>query len=137
MKKVKYIYKSFRIAKALSSCSESTGDIIATTERLKQELEITVQRQDIASCFLRDYQLSNDEVFLTILFKLSTFIYLCVMQISALRDEELSENFFKALSHVQEIHSNCKILLRTHHQVRIILFLLIGYYFFDAHVNKN
>ncbi|WCJ29012.1 Conserved oligomeric Golgi complex subunit 6 [Euphorbia peplus] len=86
-----------KIAKALNSCSASTGDIIGTTERLKQELEITTQRQEIVSCFLRDYQLSNEEI-------------------SALRDEELNENFFKALSHVQEIHANCKILLRTHHQ---------------------
>lgn len=86
-----------RIAKALNSCNATTGDIISTTERLKQELEITTQRQEIASCFLRDYQLSNEEI-------------------SALREEDLNENFFKALSHVQEIHANCKILLRTHHQ---------------------
>ncbi|PKU79730.1 hypothetical protein MA16_Dca010958 [Dendrobium catenatum] len=72
-----------QIAKALSSCSASTGDIIRTTERLKQELDVTTQRQEI---------------------------------ISALRDEELNDNFFKALQHVQEIHANCKILLRTHHQ---------------------
>ncbi|KAA3469306.1 conserved oligomeric Golgi complex subunit 6 isoform X2 [Gossypium australe] len=86
-----------KIAKALSSCSASTGDIINTTERLNQELEVTTQKQQIVSYFLRDYQLSPQEI-------------------SALRDEELNENFFKALSHVQEIHANCKILLRTHHQ---------------------
>ncbi|KAA8521078.1 hypothetical protein F0562_011769 [Nyssa sinensis] len=86
-----------RIAKALNSCNATTGDIISTTERLKQELEITTQRQEIASCFLHDYQLSNDEI-------------------NALREEDLNENFFKALSHVQEIHANCKVLLRTHHQ---------------------
>ncbi|CAL1373854.1 unnamed protein product [Linum trigynum] len=86
-----------RIGKALNSCSASTADIISTTERLKQDLEVTTQRQEIASCFLRDYQLSSEEI-------------------TALREEDLNENFFKALSHVQEIHSNCKILLRTHHQ---------------------
>ncbi|CAB4292704.1 unnamed protein product [Prunus armeniaca] len=86
-----------KIAVALSSCTATTGDIIATTERLKQELNVTTQRQQIVSCFLRDYQLSNQEI-------------------SALREEELNENFFKALSHVQEIHANCKLLLRTHHQ---------------------
>uniref|UniRef100_A0A6N2K570 Conserved oligomeric Golgi complex subunit 6 n=1 Tax=Salix viminalis TaxID=40686 RepID=A0A6N2K570_SALVM len=85
------------IAKALSSCSASTGDIISTTERLKEELEITSQRQDVVSSFLRDYQLSNQEI-------------------DALRDEDLNDNFFKALSHVQQIHANCKVLLRTHHQ---------------------
>ncbi|PRQ27352.1 putative oligomeric Golgi complex subunit 6 protein [Rosa chinensis] len=86
-----------KIAKALNSCSATTGDIITTTERLKQELNVTTQRQQIVSCFLRDYQLSNQEI-------------------NALREEELNEDFFKALSHVQEIHANCKLLLRTHHQ---------------------
>ncbi|GLJ07686.1 hypothetical protein SUGI_0072490 [Cryptomeria japonica] len=86
-----------KIGKALDTCSASTGDIITTTERLKQELESTTQRQEIVSCFLRDYQLSPEEV-------------------SALREEELNENFFKALARVQEIHNNCKMLLRTHHQ---------------------
>ncbi|KAG4982564.1 hypothetical protein JHK87_027313 [Glycine soja] len=37
-------------------------------------------------------------------------------EINVLREEELNENFFKELSHVQEIHANCKVLLRTHHQ---------------------
>lgn len=46
----------------MSSCSASTGDIISTTERLQQELEVITQRQEIVSCFLRDYQLSNEEV---------------------------------------------------------------------------
>lgn len=86
-----------KIAKALNSCNASTGDIISTTERLKQDLDVTTQRQEIVSLFLRDYQLSNEEI-------------------NALREEELNENFFKALSHVQEIHANCKVLLRTHHQ---------------------
>ncbi|XP_047972626.1 conserved oligomeric Golgi complex subunit 6 [Salvia hispanica] len=86
-----------KIAKALGNCNATTGDIISTTERLKQELENTTQRQEIASCFLRDYQLSNDEI-------------------NALREEDLTENFFKALAHVHEIHANCKVLLRTHHQ---------------------
>lgn len=86
-----------RIAKALSNCNATTGDLISTTERLKQELDVTTQRQEIVSCFLRDYQLSSEEI-------------------NALKEEELNENFFKALSHVQEIHANCKVLLRTHHQ---------------------
>ncbi|XP_010499722.1 PREDICTED: conserved oligomeric Golgi complex subunit 6 isoform X1 [Camelina sativa] len=86
-----------KIAAALSSSAATTSDIISTTERLKQELEVTTQRQEIVNCFLRDYQLSNEEI-------------------KALREDELNENFFQALSHVQEIHSNCKLLLRTNHQ---------------------
>jgi hypothetical protein len=86
-----------RIAKSLSSCSATTGDIVTATERLKQELETTNQRQEIISNFLHNYQLSPEEV-------------------NALREEDLNENFFKALARVQEIHANCKVLLRTHHQ---------------------
>lgn len=63
MQQLNNLHRRFcRIAKALSSCSATTGDIITTTERLKQELDVTTQRQQIVSCFLRDYQLSNDEV---------------------------------------------------------------------------
>lgn len=67
-----------RIAKALNSCIVSTGDIISTTEMLKQELEATTQRQEIASCFLRDYQLSNEEVL--DLFPMCSFVLLlCIL----------------------------------------------------------
>ncbi|GJX46979.1 conserved oligomeric Golgi complex subunit 6 [Tanacetum coccineum] len=77
------------IAKSLSNCNATTRDIITTTEKLKQESEVPTQRQEITSCFLRDYQLSNKEI-------------------NALREEELNENYFKALNHVQTIHANCK-----------------------------
>jgi hypothetical protein len=86
-----------RIAKSLSSCSSMTGDIVTATERLKQELDYTTQRQDLITMFLNNYQLHPEEV-------------------AALREEDLSEDFFKALLRVQEIHANCKVLLRTHHQ---------------------
>merc|ERR1719409_1048666 len=47
--------------------------------------------------FLQGYQLSNEEVL-------------------ALREGEVDDTFFVALEHVKEIHKNCKMLLRTHHQ---------------------
>lgn len=55
------------------------------------------------------------------------FCLLLLLQINALREEDLSENFFKALAHVHEIHANCKVLLRTHHQVHHhhLVFLII------------
>ncbi|KAJ7295451.1 hypothetical protein O6H91_Y187000 [Diphasiastrum complanatum] len=86
-----------RIAKSLSSCSSTTKDIVTAIERLRLELESTTQRQDLVATFLHNFQLSQEEV-------------------NALREEDLSENFFKALARVQEIHANCKVLLRTHHQ---------------------
>ncbi|GBG66458.1 hypothetical protein CBR_g61501 [Chara braunii] len=86
-----------RISASLNSCSALTGNMVAATERLKQELDNVTNRQEEVSTFLHNYQLTPEEV-------------------SALRDEELDEGFFKALSRVQEIHANCKVLLRTHHQ---------------------
>ncbi|XP_024518707.1 conserved oligomeric Golgi complex subunit 6 [Selaginella moellendorffii] len=86
-----------RIAKSLSSCEAVTGDIVATTEKLRLDLDNTKQHQEIVASFLHNYQLSPEEVY-------------------ALREEELNQNFFKALSRVQKIHANCKLLVRTHHQ---------------------
>eukprot|EP00899_Mesostigma_viride_P003420 jgi/Mesvir1/13079/Mv06064-RA.2 len=51
----------------------------------------------LVSSFLQSYQLSTEEV-------------------HALRDSAMDASFFRALHRVQEIHSNCKVLLRTHHQ---------------------
>eukprot|EP00897_Mesotaenium_endlicherianum_P007060 jgi/Mesen1/6382/ME000329S05549 len=86
-----------RIAKALSTCSATTGDMVVATERLKTELESTTKRQELVASFLHNYQLTQQEI-------------------NALREEDLDESFFRALARVQEIHSNCKVLLRMHHQ---------------------
>lgn len=43
----------------------------------------------------------------------------------------MNEKFFKALSHVQQIHANCKVLLRTHHQVISCVPLLSTHIFFN------
>ena len=51
-----------RIKKPLNSCNATTGNIIEMIERLKRELDVNTQRQEIVSFFLRDYQLSNEEV---------------------------------------------------------------------------
>ncbi|CAI5508119.1 unnamed protein product [Closterium sp. Naga37s-1] len=86
-----------RIGAALTTCASTTGDMVLATERLKLELVTTVRRQQLVAAFLRSYQLSPQEV-------------------QALREDEISEKFFEALNRVHEIHANCKLLLRTHHQ---------------------
>lgn len=115
-----------RIAKSLSTCSATTGEIVTATERLKLELENATQRQELIANFLHNYQLSPEEVCSVVAesrFRNKVHLaFLCVsstflLQVFALREEDLSENFFKALTRVQEIHANCKVLLRTHHQV--------------------
>ncbi|GMP95166.1 hypothetical protein CsSME_00044316 [Camellia sinensis var. sinensis] len=79
---------AIRIAKALNNCNATTGDIIYTTERINRNLKL----------LHKDRRLSRVSI------------------INALREEDMNDNFFKALSHVQEIHANCKVLLQTHHQ---------------------
>ena len=37
-------------------------------------------------------------------------------EIAALKGEDVTDVFFAALARVQEIHANCRQLLRTHHQ---------------------
>ncbi|PON95618.1 Conserved oligomeric Golgi complex subunit [Trema orientale] len=62
----------------------------------------TTQRQHIVSYFLCDYQLSNVEI--------------------ALKEDEFTPAFFKALCHHHEIHANRKIHLRTHHQIFLMIY---------------
>lgn len=51
-----------RIAVALQGCSSQTGDMVVATERLKQELESSLRRQELVNNFLQSYQLTPDEV---------------------------------------------------------------------------
>jgi hypothetical protein len=53
---------SCRIATALQGCSSQTGDMVVATERLKQELESSLRRQELVNNFLQSYQLTPDEV---------------------------------------------------------------------------
>ncbi|RZC30118.1 Conserved oligomeric Golgi complex subunit 6 isoform B [Glycine soja] len=81
---------------ALDSVENEVDSLAECCDRGSNK-SLKLLHKEIVACFLRDYQLSPEEI-------------------NALREEELNENFFKALSHVQEIHANCKVLLRTHHQ---------------------
>lgn len=99
---VKFPFFYYRIAKALSSCSASTGDIISTTERLKQELDLTTQRQEIVSCFLRDYQLSNEEA--------CQQLYWCIFFLA------LKLNLKASIY----LHSTMLLLVNNHHSISTI-----------------
>ncbi|KAK9135784.1 hypothetical protein Syun_015114 [Stephania yunnanensis] len=75
---------------ALSDCDASLGDIIKILhERLKHELEVTTQRQEIVSCFPRDYQLSNEEI-------------------HALREEDLSACAVFIFNSCKDIFATCR-----------------------------
>ncbi len=67
------------------------------TDRLQKALEISQTRSQLLGTFLSQYQLSPAEA-------------------QALQAEAITPEFFEALDHVRTIHTNCKSLLRTHHQ---------------------
>lgn len=58
--------------------------------------KLTMQ-QEVAKSFLKSFQLSAAEL-------------------SALREANLTEDFFTALNRVQTIHSNCRTLMQSGHQ---------------------
>lgn len=86
-----------RIAYALDSSRERTGTLLRETAKLNGELEAVENRKRMVGTFLVSYQLRDEEI-------------------AALKGEEVTDVFFAALARVQEIHANCRQLLRTHHQ---------------------
>lgn len=80
----------------LENKSSSAG-LLLETERLQHALEVSQRRSELLSTFLEQYQLSPVEA-------------------QALQAETITPEFFDALNHVRTIHTNCKSLLRTHHQ---------------------
>lgn len=75
----------------------STAGLLMETDRLQKALEISQTRSQLLGTFLSQYQLSPAEA-------------------QALQAEEITPEFFEALDHVRTIHTNCRSLLRTHHQ---------------------
>ena len=87
-----------RIANVLDRSRERTGLLLNETARVNDNLAKVEERKKMLKTFLVDYQLTDEEI-------------------AALRtDDQITENFFSALARVQEIHGNCRQLLRTHHQ---------------------
>ena len=86
-----------RIASALDSSRDRTGVLLRETAKLNDELKAVEDRKRMVATFLVDYQLTDEEI-------------------ASLKGEDVTDTFFAALSRVQEIHANCRQLLRTHHQ---------------------
>uniref|UniRef100_I3MXK9 Conserved oligomeric Golgi complex subunit 6 n=1 Tax=Ictidomys tridecemlineatus TaxID=43179 RepID=I3MXK9_ICTTR len=76
---------------AMSSCCQDM------TSRLQQRLEIRAQ---VADAFLSKFQLTSDEMSL----------------LRGPREGPITEDFFKALGRVKQIHNDVKVLLRTNQQ---------------------
>ncbi|KAL4421302.1 hypothetical protein ABPG75_010593 [Micractinium tetrahymenae] len=86
-----------RMGASLAGSRSAAANLLHDTDKLQRALQISETRSQLVGRFLEQYQLTPAEA-------------------AALQGEEVGEAFFAALAHVQQIHANCKALLRTHHQ---------------------
>lgn len=84
----------------LKAAKEQTQDLIVKTNKLQGENHRLEVRAQVAQAFLGKFQLSSEEM--------ST--------LRTARDGPVTEDFFKALNRVKQIHEDVKVLLRTNQQ---------------------
>ncbi|EEH55413.1 uncharacterized protein MICPUCDRAFT_34570 [Micromonas pusilla CCMP1545] len=86
-----------RISSALDSSRARTRVLLRETSRLAEEKRAIEERKRTIKTFSVDFQLKDEEIAL-------------------LKSDDVTGAFFDALARVQEIHANCRALLRTRHQ---------------------
>ncbi|XP_061478389.1 conserved oligomeric Golgi complex subunit 6 isoform X2 [Rhineura floridana] len=84
----------------LKATKEQTQDLIVKTTKLQAENQMLEQKAQIADAFIAEFQLSPEEMSI----------------LRGTRDGPVTENFFKVLGRVKQIHNDVKILLRTNQQ---------------------
>ncbi|XP_077014146.1 conserved oligomeric Golgi complex subunit 6 isoform X2 [Tamandua tetradactyla] len=84
----------------LQAAKEQTQDLIVKTTKLQGESQRLEIRAQVADAFLSKFQLTPDEMRL----------------LRGTREGPITEDFFKALGRVKQIHNDVRILLRTNQQ---------------------
>ncbi|KAM9801704.1 conserved oligomeric Golgi complex subunit 6 [Neosynchiropus ocellatus] len=84
----------------LKAAKEQTQDLIIKTNKLQGENHRLEVRAQVAQAFLGKFQLSNEEK----------------AALRTARDGPVTEDFFRALCRVKNIHEDVKVLLRTNQQ---------------------
>nr|XP_060642640.1 conserved oligomeric Golgi complex subunit 6 [Anolis sagrei ordinatus] len=84
----------------LKATKEQTQDLIVKTTKLQAENQRLELKAQIADAFITEFQLSPEEMNI----------------LRGARDGPVTENFFKVLGRVKQIHNDVKILLRTNQQ---------------------
>lgn len=84
----------------LKAAKAKTHHLISQTTSLHHESQRLQVKEQVANAFLDKFQLKPDEI----------------KSLRGTKDGSLHVDFFKALSRVKQIHSDCKFLLRTNHQ---------------------
>ncbi|EDL35232.1 component of oligomeric golgi complex 6, isoform CRA_c [Mus musculus] len=84
----------------LQAAKEQTQDLIVKTTKLQAENQRLEIRAQVVDAFLAKFQLTSDEMSL----------------LRGTRGGPVTEDFFKALGRVKQIHNDVKVLLRTNQQ---------------------
>ncbi|KAE8627233.1 hypothetical protein XENTR_v10006915 [Xenopus tropicalis] len=84
----------------LKAAKEQTHDLIVKTTKLQSENQRLEIRAQVADAFLAKFQLTSDEMNI----------------LRGTREGPLTEDFFKVLGRVKQIHNDVKLLLRTNQQ---------------------
>lgn len=85
------------MATRLQKTKEISGKLIQQAEKMNEERINIEKHRDICERFLNRFQLTADEL-------------------QTLKAQEIVPSFFQTLKRVQQIHNDCKLLLRTQHQ---------------------
>ncbi|KAH3820573.1 hypothetical protein DPMN_122317 [Dreissena polymorpha] len=84
----------------LKAAKVQTHDLINQTTSLHGESQKLQMKQQVADAFLDRFQLKPEEI----------------KSLRGAKSGSLSQDFFQSLARVKQIHTDCKILLRTNHQ---------------------
>ncbi|XP_070265236.1 conserved oligomeric Golgi complex subunit 6 isoform X1 [Myotis yumanensis] len=84
----------------LQAAKEQTQDLIVKTTKLQAESQRLEIRAQVADAFLSKFQLTSDEMSV----------------LRGTREGPITEDFFKGLGRVKQIHNDVKVLLRTNQQ---------------------
>ncbi|XP_018369908.1 PREDICTED: conserved oligomeric Golgi complex subunit 6 isoform X2 [Trachymyrmex cornetzi] len=85
----------------LQATKAQTSQLIEQTSKLQSESQILTMQQEVASAFIRNFQLTPSE--------------LTVLHGSA-RESPITEEFFSVVSKVQDIHGKCRVLMQSGYQ---------------------
>lgn len=84
----------------LKSTQTHMAALLNQTARLKAEMQTLDMKKIMATKFVQRFQLSADEI----------------KSLRGSRNREIDASFFDVLAHVRQIHSDCKLLLRSSQQ---------------------
>lgn len=91
----------------LASAKKETSDLVLRTNKLTLERDKLQLKQSVLDAFLGEYQLSREQ---------HDLLTGAGHALHQHQHQQMGVAFFEALQRVQEIHANCKRLLRTRQQ---------------------